>query len=129
MDELNGNGKRGLPKLREILRRQKADSEDEESPDIEFQYEDADTMAAEIAEVYSYTEQPEFALNQAAFESLMAQFGLGGSWLRMGAGERSRAVLLLLDQLELWDKEERLRGARAVLYLAQVHLHLNLHIR
>jgi len=119
MDELNGNGKRGLPKLREILRRQKADSEDEESPDIEFQYEDADTMAAEIAEVYSYTEQPEFALNQAAFESLMAQFGLGGSWLRMGAGERSRAVLLLLDQLELWDKEERLRGARAVLYLAQ----------
>merc|ERR1719427_1293274 len=37
----------------------------------------------------------------------------------MGAGERSRAVLLLLDQLELWDREERLRGARAVLYLAQ----------
>ena len=27
MDELNGNGKRGLPKLREILRRQKQDSE------------------------------------------------------------------------------------------------------
>ena len=67
MDELNGNGKRGLPKLREILRRQKQDSEvgfvflkadwllfilqDEESPDIEFQYDDADSMAAEIAEV------------------------------------------------------------------------------
>ena len=64
MDELNGNGKRGLPKLKEILRRQKQDSEDEDSPDIEFQYEDTDTHAAEIAEVFSYTEQPEFALNQ-----------------------------------------------------------------
>ena len=41
MDELNGNGKRGLPKLKEILRRQKQDSEDEDcTPDIEFQYED-----------------------------------------------------------------------------------------
>jgi len=88
MDELNGNGKRGLPKLREILRRQKQDSEDEESPDIEFQYDDADSMAAEIAEVYSYTEQPEFALNQAAFEGLMGQFGLSSRWLKMSSKEK-----------------------------------------
>ena len=38
----------------------------------------------------------------------------------MGSEEKSRAILLLLDHLELWDREERLRGARAVLYLAQV---------
>jgi len=119
MDELNGNGKRGLPKLREILRRQKQDSEDEESPDIEFQYDDADTHAAEIAEAYSYTEQPEFTMNQVAFCDLMTRFGLGNQWLKMGKEEKERAVLLLLDQVELWEREDRLRGARAILYLAQ----------
>jgi len=119
MDELNGNGKRGLPKLREILRRQKQDSEDEDSPDIEFQYEDTDTHSAEMAEAYSYTEQPEFALNQAAFNELMKKFGLGNQWTKMAGEERDKAVLLLLDQVEMWNSEERLRGARAILYLAQ----------
>jgi len=119
MDELNGNGKRGLPKLREILRRQKQDSEDEESPDIEFQYDDADTHAAEIAEAYSYTEQPEFSMNQVAFTDLMSKHGLGNQWLKMVKEEKERAVLLLLDQVELWEREDRLRGARAILYLAQ----------
>ena len=50
----------------------------------------------------------------------MGQFGLSNRWLKMGSEEKSRAILLLLDHLELWDREERLRGARAVLYLAQV---------
>jgi hypothetical protein len=49
----------------------------------------------------------------------MSQFGLGNRWLRMDRAERGRAVLLLLDHLELWDRAERLRAARAVLYLAQ----------
>ena len=119
MDELNGNGKRGLPKLREILRRQKQDSEDEDSPDIEFQYDDTDTHAAEMAEVYSYTEQPEFSLNQAAFTDLMNKFGLSHQWLKMNKSEQERAVLLLLDQVEVWERDGRLKGARAILYLAQ----------
>ena len=50
----------------------------------------------------------------------MGQFGLSSRWLKMTSDEKSRAILLLLDHLELWDREERLRGARAVLYLAQV---------
>lgn len=119
MDELNGNGKRGLPKLREILRRQKQDSEDEDSPDIEFQYEDTDSHAAEIAECYSYTEQPEFLLNHGAFSELMSKFGMSSLWLKMDKKEQERALLLLLDQVELWDRGERLKGARAILYLAQ----------
>ena len=55
-----------------------------------------------------------------SFKGLMGQFGLRNRWLKMGSEEKSRAILLLLDHLELWDREERLRGARAVLYLAQV---------
>merc|ERR1712013_546582 len=50
---------------------------------------------------------------------LMTKFGLGNQWLKMGKEEKDRAVLLLLDQVELWEREDRLRGARAILYLAQ----------
>ena len=50
----------------------------------------------------------------------MGQFGMSSRFLKMAPEEKSRAILLLLDHLELWDREERLRGARAVLYLAQV---------
>jgi hypothetical protein len=32
-------------------------TQDEESPDIEFIYNDTDSTAAELAELYSYTEQ------------------------------------------------------------------------
>ena len=59
-------------------------------------------------------------LNIAHLKGLMGQFGLSSRWLKMSSQEKSRAILLLLDHLELWDREERLRGARAVLYLAQV---------
>jgi hypothetical protein len=34
--------------------------------------------------------------------------------------ERDRVVLRLLDQVELTDRQERLQGARAILYLVQV---------
>lgn len=34
-----------------------------DSPDLEFLYADADIFNNEIAELYSYTEQPEFQLN------------------------------------------------------------------
>ena len=110
MDELNGNGKRGLPKLREILRRQRPDSEDEESPDIEFVYDDADSHVSELAELYSYTEHPEFALNLAAFEEQTKRLGLQSRWGPMTEEERGRAVLLLLDQVIIpWSPKVRLK--------------------
>ena len=54
-----------------------------------------------------------------AFTNLMTRFGMGNQWLKMGQGEKERVVLLLLDQVEVWEREDRLRGARAILYLAQ----------
>ena len=35
--------------------------QDEESPDIDFIYADSDNLGAELAELYSYTEQVLFA--------------------------------------------------------------------
>jgi len=118
MDEVNGNGKR-LPKIREIMRRQKPDSQDEESPDIDFVYADSDSLSAELAELYSYTEQPEFNLCANAWHELSSRWKLTGGWTNLEQEDRVRAVLLLLDQIELTDRQERFRGARAFLYLVQ----------
>lgn len=40
-------------------------------PDIEFNYNDADSQDNEIAELYSYTEGPEFQLNLKVITSLI----------------------------------------------------------
>ena len=39
-----------------------------ESPDLDFLYEDADRYQCEIAELYSYTEEPEFLQNKKCLE-------------------------------------------------------------
>lgn len=115
MDEVNGNGKRGLPKLREILRRQKPDSEvliirlifwtvtyflsnftsqDEETPDIDFNYEDADCQPSEIAELYSYTEGPEFQAEQKAFQEACQKFDLPNTWRYVKQSGRKETLYL-----------------------------------
>ncbi len=116
-----GGGPGGLPKLREILRRQKPDSDDEETPDIEFDYADADYLQAEIAEFYSYTENPEFPQVHKAFEECMDGFGFGrdSSWREMDAAEKTRAVQRMLDQTEVSSRSDRLKATRAILYVAQ----------
>ena len=51
-------GRRSLPRLREILRRQRRDSDPgQDAPVLNFQYNDTDSLLEELAELYSYTEQ------------------------------------------------------------------------
>ena len=98
----NGAGsKRGLPKLREILRRQKQDSEDEDTPDIEYVYEDEDSFGAEIAELYSYTEGPEFHLAQNAFEETAKSCKLPSTWTTMNTEQKASLIQSLLDRTEV----------------------------
>ncbi|KAF2879632.1 hypothetical protein ILUMI_26545 [Ignelater luminosus] len=117
----NGNGKRGLPKLRDILRRQRQDSDGgcADSPDLEFVYDDTDSHTNEIAELYSYTEQPELQMNVKAFEDQMEQYALPPSWQRLSVSQRKSVVMKLLDQLEVSSKPMRMRAARCMLYIAQ----------
>lgn len=120
----NGNGggmsgPGGLPKLKEIMRRQRPDSDDEEAPDVEFDYGDSDTLAGEMAEFYSYTENPEFPGVHKAFEESMERFGLPARWKPMDAAQRTTCVQLLLNQTEVTDRDTRLAAARALLYVAQ----------
>uniref|UniRef100_A0A1B6KHM4 Far11/STRP C-terminal domain-containing protein n=1 Tax=Graphocephala atropunctata TaxID=36148 RepID=A0A1B6KHM4_9HEMI len=116
----NGNGKRGLPKLRDIFRRQRQDSDGgTDSPDLEFVYADADTYTNEIAELYSYTEQPEFQLNVKAFEDQMEMYGLNPCWQKQTTEQKKSIIAKLLDQLEVSNKILRMKAARCFLYLVQ----------
>ncbi|PFX21406.1 Striatin-interacting proteins 2 [Stylophora pistillata] len=68
---------RGIPKLRDLLRRQRRESEGQldSTPDVEFTYDDADRKSAEIAELYSYTEENELKINKEAFETMVFSQG------------------------------------------------------
>ncbi|XP_059091844.1 striatin-interacting protein 1-like [Tigriopus californicus] len=132
---MNGNGENGLngssststnaaglPKIREILRRQKPDSEDEESPDIDFVYADSDEFAAEMAEFYSYTENPEMSTWEKAFEQAVGQFrgpDTPTTWRDLSEADQVQLVQSILAQTELADPRERLEAMRAILYIAQ----------
>ncbi|CAG9828667.1 unnamed protein product [Diabrotica balteata] len=119
--DTNGNGKRGLPTLREIIRRQRQDSDGgcTDSPDLEFIYDDTDTHINEISELYSYTEQPELQFNVKAFEDQMEVYNLLPSWQRLSLKKRKSVVMKLLDQLEVSSRPLRMRSARCLLYIAQ----------
>lgn len=117
----NLNGRREFLKSRD-MRRQKDDSDGEEevdSPVLNFVYDDCDSHINEIAELYSYTEYPEFALNEKAFEELMKEFELPQSWQKLTKIQQRSAIMRLLDRLECTNKVQRMKAARCILYIAQ----------
>ncbi|XP_022098844.1 striatin-interacting protein 1-like isoform X2 [Acanthaster planci] len=109
----------GLPKLRELLRRQRRDSDSQnDSPDLDFEYDDANKYKHEIAELYSYTEEPEFALCQKCFEEDFHSY-IKEKWAQLSPDHQQMHVLHLLNNVESAKREQRMKSARAILYLAQ----------
>lgn len=90
-----------------------------EGTDINFLYSDTDSHFNEIAELYSYTEHPEFQLNVKAFEDEMETFGLAPCWQNLDVEQQRNIILKLIDQLDHTSRDIRMRAARCVLYLAQ----------
>lgn len=114
------NGPGSVKKLKEILRRQKHDSEDEDSPDVDFNYEDEDSLSSELAELYSYTEANDFQLCQKDFEDFTNKYNFPKTWKCMGEeGKQDTAIQLMLDQLEVASNTDRLTAARSLLYIGQ----------
>lgn len=91
----------------------------QDCPDIAFAYDDTDGHMAEIAELYSYTEHPEFSKNVKAFEDQMEAYNLPPSWQKLSQTQKKSIVLKLMDQLDLSTKSVRMKAARCILYLAQ----------
>uniref|UniRef100_A0A6I8NHW5 Striatin interacting protein 2 n=1 Tax=Ornithorhynchus anatinus TaxID=9258 RepID=A0A6I8NHW5_ORNAN len=88
-------------------------------PNLEFEYGDADGHAAELSELYSYTENPEFTTNRQCFEEDFRTQVQGKGWLDLGESQQKAYVMRLLDGLEVVHRDRRLKVARAILYLAQ----------
>uniref|UniRef100_A0AAX7SJ96 Striatin interacting protein 2 n=1 Tax=Astatotilapia calliptera TaxID=8154 RepID=A0AAX7SJ96_ASTCA len=72
-----------------------------------------------LGELYSYTEEPEFALNRDYFEEDFRSHARGRRWIELTVEEQRAYVMRLLDALEVTDRDKRLKVARAILYLAQ----------
>ncbi|CAM9130744.1 unnamed protein product, partial [Bubo scandiacus] len=88
-------------------------------PNLEFEYGDADGHGAELAELYSYTEEPELSTNRRCFEEDFHAQVQGRRWLELDGAQQKAYVMRLLDGLEVVNRDKRLKVARAILYLAQ----------
>ncbi|KAK2517239.1 hypothetical protein Q9233_013267 [Columba guinea] len=108
------------PKSRELFRSQRKESEGSvDCPNLEFEYGDADGHGAELAELYSYTEEPELSTNRRCFEEDFHAQAQGRRWLELDGAQHKAYVMRLLDALEVVNRDKRLKVARAILYLAQ----------
>ncbi|KAF6086949.1 striatin interacting protein 2 [Phyllostomus discolor] len=115
-----GKGKPASPKGREAFKSQRRESEGSvDCPTLEFEYGDSDGHAAELSELYSYTENLEFTTNRRCFEEDFKTQVQGKEWLELEEDAQKAYVMGLLDRLEVVSRERRLKVARAVLYLAQ----------
>lgn len=111
----NGNGSSRdlimVPRKSDIL---------ENSEDLDFVYEDCDTHANEIAELYSYTEHADLHLNLTAFEEQMTEYHISHiSWRQFSTTQKSSIIMKILDQLEFSNRDTRMKSARCILYVAQ----------
>lgn len=110
---------RGIPKLRELLKRQKGeygDSPLDAAPEIDFTYADAQSIQDEIAELYSYTEEQDFARNKEAFNE---EFPSLGSWSTLSPNVKWSSLNQLVDKIDSIDDNIRTSAMHALLYLAQ----------
>ncbi|KAB1273995.1 Striatin-interacting protein 1 [Camelus dromedarius] len=115
-----GGGLLSGGKTREFNRNQRKDSEGySESPDLEFEYADTDKWAAELSELYSYTEGPEFLMNRKCFEEDFRFHVTDKKWTELDTNQHRTHAMRLLDGLEVTARERRLKVARAILYVAQ----------
>uniref|UniRef100_A0A8C2CHZ8 Striatin interacting protein 2 n=1 Tax=Cyprinus carpio TaxID=7962 RepID=A0A8C2CHZ8_CYPCA len=120
LNDSNSNRQKSLAPERDGFSHQQKDSEGSmESPNLEFEYGDTDSFTAELSELYSYTEEPEFSLNRDYFEEDFKNHVKGRRWMELSMEEQRAYVMRLLDALEVTDRDKRLKVARAILYLAQ----------
>ena len=109
---------RGIPKLRELLKRQKGETDNalDGVPDVEFTYADAQSIHDEIAELYSYTEEEEYKRNKEAF---LVEFPGVTSWQELSDNRKKSCLNQLINKIDSIDDAVRIPAIHALLYLAQ----------
>lgn len=120
VDGGGGLGRRGLSKFTEILRRPRGEADSiSESPDLDFVYDDSDKYEAEIAELYSYTEECELFVNKKCFDDTALGYLSDLKWMAADEYTQHTHVMRLLNTTEVSDRQSRMRAVRALLYLCQ----------
>lgn len=110
---------RGIPKLRELLKRQKGETADnslDAIPEIDFTYDDAQSIHEEMAELYSYTEEQEFTRNKEAF---IDEFPTLSNWCELSSNAKKSCLNQLINKIDSVDDTIRTPAIHALLYLAQ----------
>lgn len=91
-----------------------------ETPDFVFKYADSDSLREEIAEWYTYSEEPEYLWNQNAFkESFQTIYGDEKLWKDLSIVEKRTHLNRLLNQTENKNKTARDSACRSILYISQ----------
>ncbi|VDK70322.1 unnamed protein product, partial [Onchocerca ochengi] len=112
-----------LPKLKKISNKPRPLSNDfstrYEMNDFEFIYSDCDTHAAELAELYTYSELEDWALNMHAYRDFMKSRKLDHKWSKLTENQQRDILLSLLEELERVEPNIRLNAARSILYILQ----------
>lgn len=127
MDGISGPGIGSISRLRDVIRRQRKDSDSSvDAPDFDFKYADSDTYLHELAELYAYTEVPEFentklqfeASLEEAFRDATSSLHRSPRWHKLSLARRRAYVMGLIDRFEMHGAQERLSAVRQLLYLA-----------
>ena len=99
--------------------RQRRDSDPSfDVPDLHFDYTDSDTLFNEIAELYSYSEVPEFQVIRGVFEQTLTKYFKTVSWIDLTREQQRSFIYYLLEKCEVVSPQDRLDAARCFLYLA-----------
>lgn len=119
MDAINGASSGSLPRLRDVLRRQRRDSDPAtDAPDLDFEYADSDGYFHELSELYSYSEIPEFETTKETFESSLEAHFHTTEWRALSDSQKRTYAMALLDRFEVVKPLDRISAVKSLLYLA-----------
>lgn len=117
--ELSVRLRKDIPKLREIARRNRKESDTfSECTELDFEYSDQDTLVAEISELYSYSEERDIEECHQAFTEFTEKY-LDQPWTQLDRQAKICQVRQLIDWLDMADCVYRSYSAQCILYLVQ----------
>nr|CDJ97349.1 FAM40A protein [Haemonchus contortus] len=99
----------------------RADSIDMGESDIEFEYNDCDTLLNELSELYTYSELDDFASNIQCWKVYADNIGISAPFHFSSLPEAKKMFIMqdLCARMESAEPDVRLASARIVLYILQ----------
>lgn len=88
-----------------------------DAPDLEFDYDDADTYFNELSELFSYSEVPEFETTKELFEGHLEEYYHTSNWHELPESSKKACIMDLLDQFEVVKPQDRIFAGKMLLYL------------